>query len=289
LVDTGARRELAAGAFNERRSECERALARLKLDLPELVWLASWPAAWLPRLKRALPEPLRSRALHVIGETARARFGAQLLARGQLKRFGELLYQSHESCRRLYDCSTPELDTVVAAARGAGALGARLTGAGWGGAVLVLLAKAAGKSGKHEAKVVREIQQAFRAAYGRDPAINRVHPSGGVGRLHAADGGGLNPPRRLDDGRQDHPALNPRLFQESGIDRGRGGQQCRPLLHQRLRIHFIPAHHNVAGPAAIDATTGVILGIEALLEVHRRHVGRNLRRYGDGLKPLERV
>src|SRR5438445_553174 len=179
---SGARRELAAGAFNERRSECEAAVARLKLDLPELVWLASWPATWLPRLKRALPEPLRSRALHVLGETARARFGAQLLARRQLKRFGALLYESHESCRRLYDCSTPELDTIVAAARRAGALGARLTGAGWGGAVLVLLAKTTGKRGKHEAKVVREIQQAFRAAYARDPAISTVHPSGGVRR-----------------------------------------------------------------------------------------------------------
>src|SRR5207249_3528101 len=124
LVDSGLRRELAAGALNERRAECEAAVARLTLELPELRWLASWPAAWLPRLKRALPEPLRSRALHVIGETARARFGAQLLARGHLKRFGELLYESHESCRRLYACSTPELDTIVAAARRAGALGA---------------------------------------------------------------------------------------------------------------------------------------------------------------------
>jgi len=150
--------------------------------LPELRWLASWPAAWLPRLKRALPEPLRSRALHVIGETARARFGAQLLARGHLKRFGELLYESHESCRRLYACSTPELDTIVAAARRAGALGARLTGAGWGGAVLVLLAKGTGKRGKSEAKVTREIRRAFRAVYGREPAIDVVHPSGGVRR-----------------------------------------------------------------------------------------------------------
>ena len=182
LVDTGTRRELAAGAFNQRRAECEAAVARLKLDLPELIWLASWPAAWLPRLKRALPEPLRSRALHVIGETARARFGAQLLARRQLKRFGQLLYESHESCRRLYDCSTPELDTIVAAARRAGALGARLTGAGWGGAVLVLLEKARGRTGKHETKIVREIQQAFRAAYGRDAAISSVRPSGGVRR-----------------------------------------------------------------------------------------------------------
>jgi len=182
LVDSGLRRKLAAGALNERRAECEAAVARLKLELPELRRLASWPAAWLPRLKRALPEPLRSRALHVIGETARARFGAQLLARGHLKRFGELLYESHESCRRLYDCSTPELDTIVAAARRAGALGARLTGAGWGGAVLVLLGKGEGRRGKGEAKVVREIQHAFAAAYGREPGISAVHPSGGVRR-----------------------------------------------------------------------------------------------------------
>src|SRR5205823_15106352 len=93
-----------------------------------------------------------------------------------------LLYESHESCRRLYACSTPELDTIVAAARRAGALGARLTGAGWGGAVLVLLAKGTGKRGNNEAKVTREIRRAFRAVYGREPAIDVVHPSGGVRR-----------------------------------------------------------------------------------------------------------
>ncbi|PYP11010.1 MAG: galactokinase, partial [Gemmatimonadetes bacterium] len=174
-----------AGALNERRAECEAAVARLKLDLPELVWLASWPARWLPRLKRALPEPLRSRALHVVGETARTRFGAQLLARGQVRRFGELLYESHESCRRLYECSAPELDLVVAAARRAGALGARLTGAGWGGAVLVLLGKGNGRTGRGEAKVAARIRRAFATAFGREPSITAVRPSGGArgGRL----------------------------------------------------------------------------------------------------------
>src|SRR3989441_9669398 len=80
LVDTGARRELAAGAFNERRSECEAAVARLQLDLPELVWLARWAAARLPRPQRALPEPLRLPALHLIGETARAAVAAPPVA-----------------------------------------------------------------------------------------------------------------------------------------------------------------------------------------------------------------
>ncbi len=182
LVDTGARHHLADGALNRRRVECEAAVARLQLELPELAWLASWPASWLPRLKRALPEPLRSRALHVVGETARTRFGAQLLARGHLTRFGTLLFESHESCRRLYECSAPELDLVVAAARRGGALGARLTGAGWGGAVLVLLGKEEEGRGKNEARVVREIRRAFAAAYGREPSITVVKPSGGVRR-----------------------------------------------------------------------------------------------------------
>src|SRR2546422_68596 len=63
----------------------------------------------------------------------------------------------------------------------------------------------------------------------------------------------------------------------------------RSTLFPYTTLFRSPAHHHVAGPAAFDATTGVILGIEALLEVHRRHVGRDLRRYGDRLKPLERV
>ena len=176
LVDTGVRHELAAGALNRRRSECEAAVARLRLELPELQWLAAWPVAWLARLKRALPEPLRARAVHVVSETARTRFGAQLLARGRLKQFGRLLYESHESCRRLYECSAAELDLVVAAAKRAGALGARLTGAGWGGAVLVLVER------KREARITAGIRGAFARAYGREPPITVVRAAGGVRR-----------------------------------------------------------------------------------------------------------
>ncbi len=148
LVDTGVRHELARGALNERRAECEAAVARLKLELPELMWLAAWPAAWLARLKRALPEPLRSRAVHVVGETARTRF----------------------------ECSAPELDLVVAAAKRAGALGARLSGAGWGGTALVLVDR------KREARITAAIRRAFHRAYGREPPITVARASVGMRR-----------------------------------------------------------------------------------------------------------
>ena len=173
LVDTGKRHNLSEGGLNTRRAECEAAVKRLKVDLPELVWLASWPAEWLARLKKGLKEPIRSRAVHVVGETARTRFGAQLLSQRRLKAFGALMYESHESCRRLYECSAPELDTVVHAAKRAGALGARLTGAGWGGAAIVLV-------GKGEKKIVDAIQRAFVRAYGREPRISVVNASAGA-------------------------------------------------------------------------------------------------------------
>ena len=173
LVDTGKRHDLATGGLTERRAECEEAVKRLKVELPELVWLASWPAEWLPRLKRALPEPLRARAVHVVSETARTRFAAELLQRKKLKQFGKLLFESHESCRRLYQCSSPELDTVVGAAKRAGAWGARLTGAGWGGAAIVLV-------GKTDRKTIPAIERAFKRAYGRVPPISEVKASGGA-------------------------------------------------------------------------------------------------------------
>jgi galactokinase len=173
LVDTGVRHDLSAGSLNARRAECEAAVQRLKIDLPELVWLASWRAEWLARLKRALKEPLRSRAVHVVSETARTRFGAQLLELGKLKQFGSLLYESHESCRRLYECSSPELDTIVAAAKRAGALGARLTGAGWGGAAIVLVSQS-------DKKTLPAIQRAFKRSYGRTPPISEVTASAGA-------------------------------------------------------------------------------------------------------------
>ena len=173
LVDTGVRRRLATSQYNGRQAECEAAVTRLKVELPEMIWLASWPVEWLARLKRALPEPLRSRAVHVVSETARVRYAAELLRRGRVARFGSLLFESHDSLRRSYDCSAPELDTVVAAARRSGALGAKLTGVGWGGSVVVLV-------GQGGSKVEAGIRRAFARKYGREPVMTSVMASAGV-------------------------------------------------------------------------------------------------------------
>ncbi len=148
---------------------------------PELVDLAAWPPAALAKVSGLVSQPLRSRVKHVVMETARTRLGAELLGKGRLRQLGRLLFASHDSCRRDYDCSAPELDLVLRAARRAGAWGARMTGAGWGGNVLVLLGPANGAQRREELMRGR-IGSAFVKRFGREPAITLLRASGGSRR-----------------------------------------------------------------------------------------------------------
>src|SRR5262249_27789287 len=82
----------------------------------------------------ALPPPLDRRVRHVVTETVRTRLTAAALERSDSAEVGRLLVEGHASLRQDYECSVPEADVLVEAALEHGALGARLTGAGWGGA-----------------------------------------------------------------------------------------------------------------------------------------------------------
>ena len=182
LFDTGVRHDLSKGAFNTRRAECEAALQTLRRTEPGLANLADWPVQRVAALRKLLHEPLRSRAIHVVTETARTRSGAELLARGRIRRFGAQMNASHESCRRRYECSAPELDLVVRVARRAGAWGARLTGAGWGGCVIVLVAAGQRDTAGRESAIIGAVTRAFTRAYGREPAVTAVRAGAGARR-----------------------------------------------------------------------------------------------------------
>lgn len=128
VVDSGVPRTLAASKYNERRAECEEASRKLGVRALRDV---TDPAAL-----EALPEPLRRRARHVVLEDLRVLEAARGVS---AERFGELMNASHDSLRDDYEVSIPELDQLVAALRAApGVLGARLTGAGFGGATVAL-------------------------------------------------------------------------------------------------------------------------------------------------------
>jgi N-acetylgalactosamine kinase len=132
------------------------------------------------------PEPaegfkLQQRYRHVIEEGRRVEQSVETLEAGDIPGFGELMNRSHGSCRDLYEISTPELDRLVEIAREAGALGSRLTGAGFGGCTVSLVEK------KHvEAFIQRVIQDYYRGYLGREEqeSDNLIFPcqaAGGAG------------------------------------------------------------------------------------------------------------
>jgi galactokinase len=136
IFDTASPRELRGSQFNQRRAECEEALAVLRRSRPSLLHLA---AASLEEVRLADLSPrIRKRAVHVVEENARVdALVRHLMETGTVA--GELLYQSHASLRDNYECSTPELDWFVDSVRGKpGVTGARLTGAGWGGCAIAV-------------------------------------------------------------------------------------------------------------------------------------------------------
>ena len=128
VIDSGVPRTLAASKYNERRAECEE--ASRKLGVKALRDVAD------PAAVEQLPEPLRRRARHVVQENLRVLEASKSVSP---ERFGELMNASHDSLRDDYEVSIPELDRLVAALRAtSGVLGARLTGAGFGGACVAL-------------------------------------------------------------------------------------------------------------------------------------------------------
>jgi galactokinase len=128
VIDSGVARSLAGSKYNERRSECEEA-AR-KLGLPAL------RDATDVRALESLPEPLRRRARHVVSENARVLRAVKGISAAE---FGQLMNTSHQSLRDDYEVSIAPLDRLVTILQSEGAVhGAKLTGAGFGGACVAL-------------------------------------------------------------------------------------------------------------------------------------------------------
>ncbi len=176
VVETGHSHRLTSGALNQRRRECEEALAFCREWRPGLPALAQLSPSDLPEMERRLPPPLVKRVRHVVTETARTRAAALALAAGDLGGLGRLLVEGHESLRVDYESTVPEADLIVQSAVRHGAFGARLTGAGWGGAVVVLA------PAKWDTRIVAEITSDFHSEFGRSPGIWSTRAAAGVRR-----------------------------------------------------------------------------------------------------------
>ena len=142
VLDTSTRRGLVNSAYDERVRQCLHAA-----HLLGVASLREVDESILDAHQGDLNEVTFRRARHVISENRRVLQAVQALRAGSLEEFGDLLNQSHQSLRDDYEVSSPALDQIVACALQApGCLGARMTGAGFGGcAVAVLQADAAGE------------------------------------------------------------------------------------------------------------------------------------------------
>jgi len=141
IGNTNKRRGLVDSAYNERRSQCEQAVADLREIHPEITLLGQLNIEQFNDAKHVIKdEVVLNRATHVIEEIDRVLQSITALKRDDLVQFGQLMNQSHDSLRDLYEVTGLELDSLVAAARKVpGVLGSRMTGAGFGGCTVSLV------------------------------------------------------------------------------------------------------------------------------------------------------
>jgi galactokinase len=171
VIDTGVTHAHATGGYRDRREACERGARAMGVRA-----LRDLSIDDLSRAERALDAETFRRVRHVVTENQRVRDAVRLLRAHGPVAIGRLLDASHASMRDDFEISTPELDTAVAAARGAGAIGARMTGGGFGGAAIALA--------PHErVEAVRDAAiAAFASAGYPAPHVFTVTPSEGARR-----------------------------------------------------------------------------------------------------------
>ena len=183
VIDTKAKHSLDDGQYGARRAACERAAQILDVELLADIAIEDLPQA-LERLSSTDDaDELIKRTRHVVTEIDRTRRLVNLLQDGRplrgekLAEAGRLMDASHESLRVDYECTCPELDVAVEAARAAGAHGARMTGGGFGGSAIALV----------DAKTVHDVAAAVAQAYEREgfnpPAFLDAVPAAPAGRL----------------------------------------------------------------------------------------------------------
>jgi galactokinase len=141
VCDTGVKRKLVSSEYNRRRDECQLGVKELSFVVPGIRALRDVELSAFLEHENLLNETIRKRCRHVIHENRRVLEAAADLKRNDLSDFGKLMYQSHLSLKNNYEVSCNELDAVVdIAAATEGVIGARMTGAGFGGSAVCLVA-----------------------------------------------------------------------------------------------------------------------------------------------------
>lgn len=180
ICNTMVKHELASSAYNERREECERAVALLSRRLEGVRALRDVTPDALALCSASLPETILRRARHVVTENRRVLDMAAALETGDLALCGTLMNASHLSLRDDYEVSCAESDLMVALAQQHdGVFGARMTGGGFGGCTVNLVAR------QSVDRFIESIGENYRQSTGLTPQIFCCAPSAGVSEVAA--------------------------------------------------------------------------------------------------------
>ena len=177
MVKSNAKHALVDGAYASRRQACEDAAKYFASVLKKggVTHLRDVTMAEWVLYRGGLSETTARRAVHPIGEDERVLQGAELLAKGDLKGFGALMYDSHESSRTWFENSCEELDAIVDAAKAIPEVyGARLSGGGFGGSCCLLVDPAAAD------RIAARISKEYKAKFGDEPTCSLIQPSDGA-------------------------------------------------------------------------------------------------------------
>jgi galactokinase len=140
IADSTIRRSLQTSAYNNRVIDCQTALAAAQKRNPLVTSLRDVSVDELESMKDQLKDDVYRHARHVVGEIERVEQAIHCLEIGDPRTFGKIMFETHASLRDLYEVSCPELDALVEIASGfTGCIGARLTGAGFGGCTVNLV------------------------------------------------------------------------------------------------------------------------------------------------------
>lgn len=190
IANTNKPRGLVDSEYNRRRQECEEGVRILRQHLDRITALRDVSQADFADFRETLPDTVAKRCEHVISENDRVLQSIDALKRNDFERFGALMNASHDSLRDLYEVSCRELDVLVDIARSCeGVLGARMTGGGFGGCTISLVA----------ADRVQALEGAIHERYPAEteyqPDVYVCRPAGGAGEVdieggrHKAEGG----------------------------------------------------------------------------------------------------
>ena len=140
VANTMVKHNLVESDYNKRRESCERARDAIRQVYPQVKMLRDVDRKMLESCRDKMDAVDYRRALHVVGEDERVMRGVAFLEKGDIRSFGELLFESHESSRVNFENSCPELDALVEIALSIpDCLGARLSGGGFGGITIHLV------------------------------------------------------------------------------------------------------------------------------------------------------